>query len=134
MNSAHVHHHVIRKLIILLLLVTPLAGHAQQTFTQLDWNELRIDSVLPHYTEVVPLETDYHLFTYYARVRYPEWMPLTKEETVVAERFADQLADTLRIETYVGVSRGQGLIALLVRLITLSSGCLIALSGGLAIG
>ena len=112
MNSAHVYHHVIRKLIILLLLVTPLAGHAQQTFTQLDWNELRIDSVLPHYTEVVPLETDYHLFTYYARVRYPEWMPLTKEETVVAERFADQLADTLRIETYVGVSRGQGLIDL----------------------
>ena len=103
---------MIRKLIILLLLVTPLAGHAQQTFTQLDWNELRIDSVLPHYTEVVPLETDYHLFTYYARVRYPEWMPLTKEETVVAERFADQLADTLRIETYVGVSRGQGLIDL----------------------
>ena len=58
--------------IYLLLALCSLTGRAQQTFTQLDWNELRIDSVLPHYTEVVPLETDYHLFNYYARVRYPE--------------------------------------------------------------
>ena len=28
-------------------------------FTSLDWNEMQIDSVLPVYTEVVPLETDY---------------------------------------------------------------------------
>lgn len=96
--------------IYLLLALCSLTGRAQQTFTQLDWNELRIDSVLPHYTEVVPLETDYHLFNYYARVRYPEWAELTKQEAAVAEQHADEVADTLRISTFVGISRGQGLI------------------------
>ena len=96
--------------IFLLLVIMSLSGRAQQAFTQLDWNVLRIDSVLPHYTEVVPLETDYHLFNYYARVRFPEWEALTSKETAVAERFADEIADTLRIHTAVGISRGQGLI------------------------
>ncbi|MCR5180810.1 MAG: type IX secretion system sortase PorU [Bacteroidaceae bacterium] len=85
---------------------------AQQPFTQLDWNVLRLDSVLPHYTEVVPLETDYHLYKYHARVRFPEWAPLTDEEAEVARRFDDEIADTLRINTFVGISRGQGLIDL----------------------
>ena len=89
-----------------------LTGRAQQPFTQLDWNVLRIDSVLPHYTEVVPLETDHNLFNYYARVRYPEWAELTAKETTVAEGHADEVADTLCIHTFVGVSRGQGLIDL----------------------
>ena len=97
-------------LIYLLLALCSLAGRAQQTFTQLDWNVLRIDSVLPRYTEVVPLETDYHLFDYYARVRYPEWGALTKAEAAVAEQHADEVADSLCISTFVGVSRGQGLI------------------------
>ena len=98
--------------ILLLLTLCSLTGRAQQDFTQLDWNVLRIDSVLPRYSEVVPLETDYHLFKYYTRVRYPEWAPLTAAESAVAARFDDQLCDTLRINTFVGVSRGQGLIDL----------------------
>ena len=97
-------------LIYLFLTLCSLTGWAQQAFTQLDWNVLRIDSVLPHYTEVVPLETDYHLFNYYARVRYPEWGELTAAETECVEQHADEVADTLCITTFVGASRGQGLI------------------------
>ena len=99
-----------RHLFILILALCSLVGHAQQAFTQLDWNELRLDSLLPRYTEVVPLETDYHLYDYYARVRYPEWGELTPAEVRVASRHADELADSLCIHTHVGISRGQGFI------------------------
>ena len=41
---------------------------AQQTgkldITTLNWNELKIDSVLPVYTEVVPLQSDYSMYQY----------------------------------------------------------------------
>lgn len=83
---------------------------AQSDFTRLDWNALRVDSVLPTYTEVVPLETDHRLFDYQVRVRYPEWGALTKAEAAVAERFRDEVADTLQISTFVGISRGQGVL------------------------
>lgn len=83
---------------------------AQRDFTRLDWNSLKIDSVLPTYKEVVPLETDYRFFDYHVRVAYPEWAPLTKDEIAVAECFQTLLADTLQMETFVGISRGQGLL------------------------
>ena len=92
-----------------LQLLASLAG-AQSDFTQLDWNELRIDSVLPVYSEVVPLETDYRLYDYAVRVLYPEWGPLTEAETTVVSRFDKQIADSLRIESFVGISRGQGMM------------------------
>ncbi len=96
--------------LILVCVLLSLTGKAQNDFTQLNWNELRIDSVLPVYSEVVPLETDYRLFQYSVRVCYPEWAPLTAAETAVAERFKEQISDSLVIDTYVGVSRGQGLL------------------------
>ncbi len=83
---------------------------AQDDFMRLDWNELRIDSVLPVYAEVVPLESDYRSYDYHVSIRYPEWVPLTKSEQSVAERFREQLSDSLKIETFVGVARGQGLL------------------------
>ena len=62
-----------------MLMCWPIAGSAQD-FTQFDWNRLRIDSVVPTYHEVVPLETDYRLYDYTVRILYPEWAPLTKGE------------------------------------------------------
>lgn len=96
---------------------------AQSEFTQLNWNALRIDSVLPVYSEVVPLETDYRLFDYTVLVRYPEWAPLTEAETAVVSRFASQIADSLCIESFVGVSRGQGLLDISFVPIVIQNGC-----------
>ena len=54
---------------------------AQQTgkldITTLNWEELKIDSVLPVYTEVVPLQADYPLYNYSVAIEYPEYAPLT---------------------------------------------------------
>ena len=98
--------------ILLLLTLGILDGRSQQTFTQLDWDVLRIDSLLPHYTEVIPLETDYRFYTYSAHILYPEWQELTEREAAVAMRHADELSDTLQLEISVGISRGQGFLDL----------------------
>lgn len=80
------------------------------TFTSLDWEEMQIDSVLPVYTEVVPLETDYRLHSYTVSLLYPEYEALSSKEAEVAERFDSLLSETIDIETFVGVERGKGLL------------------------
>ena len=95
----------------LAMLATALGGggaRAQSAFTQVDWQALRIDSVLPTYNEVVPLESDCSRYDYSVRIAYPEWAPLTADESRVAAARPHLVADTLRVETYVGVSRRQG--------------------------
>ena len=104
-----------RFMMLLLLLLGTVMIFAQKgedapLFTQMDWDEMRIDSLLPVYTEVIPLETDYRSHTYTVGVSYPEWGLLTRSETAVAERFADRITDHLVIETQVGVSRGVGML------------------------
>lgn len=79
-------------------------------FTSLDWNEMQIDSVLPVYTEVVPLETDYKTHTYTVSLLYPEYAPLSGKEAQVAEEFDSLLSETIDIETFVGVERGKGML------------------------
>ena len=59
-----------RHIIYFLLLLMGVPSVAKDYFTELDWRELKIDSVLPVYTEVVPLETDYRNFTYTVELEY----------------------------------------------------------------
>ncbi len=95
-----------------MLMCWPIAGSAQD-FTQFDWNRLRIDSVVPTYHEVVPLETDYRLYDYTVRILYPEWAPLTKGEMERLQAIPGSdktVGDSLCIEATVGISRGEGLL------------------------
>ena len=100
--------------ICLMLAAMMQAAIAQQekglVFTSLDWNEMRIDSVLPVYTEVVPLETDYRTHTYTVSLLYPEYAPLSGKEARVAEQFDSLINETIDVETFVGVERGKGLL------------------------
>ena len=99
-----------------ILMLAALTGRvcAQQeqelTFTSLDWNEMQIDSVLPVYTEVVPLESDYRTHTYSVSILYPEYETLSSKEAQVAERFDSLISETIDVETFVGVERGRGLL------------------------
>ena len=79
-------------------------------FTRLDWNELRIDSTLPRYTEVIPLESDYHQYDYQVTLEYPEYAPLTGAESAVAARFDSLVGEQIRVNTFVGVQRKVGLL------------------------
>lgn len=98
---------------LMLVMMLPSIVAQQEkalSFTSLDWNEMRIDSVLPVYTEVVPLETDYRLHTYAVSILYPEYAALNSKEAEVAERFDSLLSETIDVETYVGIERGKGLL------------------------
>ena len=95
--------------IFFLILLFPLFASAQD-FTQMNWDEMRIDSLLPTYAEMVPLESDPQGYEYSVHVLYPEWAPLTKSEQAVAERERERLADTLQIDAFVAYSRGQAML------------------------
>ena len=78
--------------------------------TNLNWEELKIDSVLPVYTEVVPLQMDYASYNYSVTVEYPEYAPLTQKETEEALKYDSLIAESLKVESYVGASRGEGML------------------------
>lgn len=93
---------------IILLTIVGLPLRAADEFTTLDWQTLRIDSVLPVYTEVVPLESDYRRWDYVVQVLYPEWGALTAEETKAVQRHDAQIYEQLDIRTHVSVNRKVG--------------------------
>lgn len=88
------------------------------SITTLDWDELRIDTLLPVYTEVVPLETDYRQYDYAVSVEYPEWGPLTAGEVrrlesilqSMGEEGAACIDEELRVSASVSVSRKEGML------------------------
>lgn len=99
----------LRYIVCAVLAMVGMTVHAQD-FTVLDWATMRIDSVLPVYTEVVPLESDFQLYDYRVSIEYPEWKELTSSETKVANAFADKISDAIQVESQVGVSRRQGVL------------------------
>ena len=85
-------------------------GEVGETMFHLDWQHIHIDSMAPHYSEVVPLESDYRLYNYQVHILYPEWQAMTREETKQMERWASLVSDELSVRTFVGVTRGKGLL------------------------
>lgn len=85
-------------------------GNDKLEITTLNWDELKIDSVLPVYTEVVPLQTDYSLYDYSVGIEYPEYAPLTSKETEVVLKYDSLIRESIDVESYVGISRGEGLL------------------------
>ena len=86
-------------------------GFAQQE-TQLDWSVLKIDSVLPTYTEVIPLGEDYQAYDYQVVLEYPEYVSVSEEELNWLKNKRTVLPSVPEINTYIGVSRKQGFLDL----------------------
>jgi hypothetical protein len=110
-----------RTLLLLQLLLCTLCADAQH-WIEIDWNSQRIDSVIPVYTEVIPLPSDYTQYTYSVSLEYPEFEPLSAAETAALKRILtandgprEVLDEMPRIETYVGVSRRAGELDVLIQ-------------------
>lgn len=101
-----------RYIIYFLLLLLSSSSMAKDYFTVLDWQELKIDSMLPVYTEVVPLETDYRHYTYTVELEFPEYGELTSAERELVARYKDVIGDRIQVDTHVGVQRGVGMLDL----------------------
>lgn len=92
------------------VLLASLSSLAQERMTFLDWHILAKDTLCPVYSEVVSLETDYRHNSYTISLEYPTWEPLNAEELALARRHAGKIGDSIRIEHYVSVSRGEGML------------------------
>lgn len=98
-------------LFMLILFVSPVCSASSvSSITILDWNELRIDSLLPCYTEVVPLETDYRMYDYRVEITYPEWAPLSADEVRRVEQTGIPVGEELEVAASVSVSRKRGML------------------------
>ena len=94
--------------IIILLLACVLGMPAQQYFT-LQPDELKIDSVLPHFTFVHPLGPHYADSVYEVALEYPDFAPMKRREVRRYKKITgEQLPEWPVIDSYVGVSRRQG--------------------------
>lgn len=98
--------------ILFFFVVLPLMAeeNGRLEITNLNWDELKIDSVLPVYTEVVPLQEGFSMYNYSVAIEYPEYAPLTQKETEEALKFDSLITESINVESYVGVSRGEGLL------------------------
>lgn len=96
-------------LLLAVLWLLPQMTTAQE-FLEVDWRELRIDSVLPHYTQVIPLPDDYAMYDYQVEVEYPEFAPVTPSQKVCLDAMNAALPDCPQVESYVGVSAKRGML------------------------
>lgn len=95
-------------LILLCSIALRLSADTTHEFTTLDWAEMRIDTLPPYYTEVVPLESDYRLNDYTVTLLYPEYAPLTADEQAFVELYDSLITSDIRIESQVAVQRKVG--------------------------
>lgn len=95
-------------LILLCSIALRLSADTTHEFTTLDWAEMRIDTLPPYYTEVVPLESDYRLNDYTVTLLYPEYAPLTADEQAFVLLYDSLITSDIRIESQVAVQRKVG--------------------------
>ena len=93
---------------LVLALVSSCIMSAQERMTFLDWDILVQDTLCPVYREVVPLESDYRHNDYQVSLEYPTWASLTIKERELANKFVDEICDSICLDVYVSVDRGQG--------------------------
>lgn len=94
-------------LFVVLLCLWPVCGRAQD-FLTVDWNECRIDSVLPVFTYNIPLEDNYMGYEHTARIEYPEYEPVSDRERKLLEKMDAELPEAPVVESYIGVSAKKG--------------------------
>lgn len=82
-------------------------GNAQE-FLSVNWDELRIDSVLPYSAHVVSLPDDFAEYEYEARIEYPEFEKMPAADILRLKEMNVELADWPQLRHYVGVSAGEG--------------------------
>ena len=78
--------------------------------TFLDWGIMGSDTLCPVYSEAVPLESDYRHNSYSVSLEFPTWEELNEAETVLAKRYSQEIKEYIDIDSYVSISRGEGVL------------------------
>lgn len=97
-------------LILLSLLCCPL-GMRAQGFFNLTADEVRIDSVLPHFTYTKELGYAYADSIYEVAIEYPEFLPMTNGDRLRYQAITtDSLPALPVVKSYVAVERKRGML------------------------
>lgn len=96
------------------LLLAWTSSNAQSEFSHIDWSKYEVGETLPEYCQSVELGQDYSAWDYSVKIEYPELQEATKAETIGFAPFADEIADSIRVTTHLGVSRKVGMLDICV--------------------
>ena len=101
-------------LYIVLALLCSCCGVSAQEFTEIDWNSLGNDTLLPVFGCQQVLGSEYKGFDYSAAVEYPELEPVTEQEMERwgLERYRGLLGDSPEVSAQVSSSRRTGYLDL----------------------
>lgn len=91
------------------LLVLALPAKAQQRFFNLTADEVKVDSVLPHFLYSIPLPENYQDSVYTVSVKYPEYMDMTVSDVANYNRISGAaLPSQVPFSQNISVSRRKG--------------------------
>lgn len=105
-------HIPIRTWLITLLVCFSLSPRQiqAQEFLDVDWEVMQIDSVLPVFSHVIPLESDFDQYEYHVELQYPEFAPLPTADVRRLEAMHAVLPALPKVESYVGLDSKQGFL------------------------
>lgn len=95
---------------ILVLAVCSLGGYAQGDVTFLDWDFIAQDTVLPMYSEVIPLDAEDNVGSYRVSLRYPVWARPTKSEMALIRRHRNAIGRDITVDSYVSTCRDRRML------------------------
>lgn len=91
------------------LLVLALPAKAQLRFFNLTADEVKVDSVLPHFLYSIPLPENYQDSVYTVSVKYPEYMDMTVSDVANYNRISGAaLPSQVPLSQNISVSRRKG--------------------------
>lgn len=91
------------------LLVLALPAKAQQRFFNLTADEVKVDSVLPHFLYSIPLPENYQDSVYTVSVKYPEYIDMTVSDVANYNRISGAaLPSQVPLSQNISVSRRKG--------------------------
>ena len=95
---------------LIFICFSSLFAHAQEAkmFLDVEWDEMRIDSVLPTFSHTIPLGDDYDMYDYQVVMEYPTFEDLSTDEIACLNRQETILPEWPAIDTYIGVEAKQG--------------------------
>ena len=95
--------------VCIALLVLALPAKAQQRFFNLTADEVKVDSVLPHFLYSIPLPENYQDSVYTVSVKYPEYMDMTVSDVANYNRISGAaLPSQVPLSQNISVSRRKG--------------------------
>ena len=100
-----------KDILILLLLLCASVANARQKFFNLTADEVRVDSVLPHFNYAVPLGKNFADSTYTVSILYPEFIDMTAADVEKYQRYCGKALPQMPVvNSVVAIERKKGFL------------------------